>query len=137
MTPEERLQLARSVFADDRFAALSGITIETLGHHEACCSLALDERHLNARGVAMGGVLFTLADFCAAIAANSECLPELHWVSLDSNIHFLAPARGRLTAHCTALKAGRSTALFQTQIESLDLGKTVAVVETTMICSQS
>ena len=131
------LEQARNVFAGDRYARLTGVEIVAIGDHEATCTLSLDERPRNARGVAMGGVLFTLADFCAAIAANSECLPELHWVSLDSNIHFLAPARGRLTARCTALKAGRSTALFQTQIESLDLGKTVAVVETTMICSQS
>ncbi|MBQ8703488.1 MAG: PaaI family thioesterase [Bacteroidales bacterium] len=125
---------AREVFASDRYAALTGIVIDAVGTDEATCSLTLDERHLNARGVAMGGVLFTLADFAAAVAANRE----LCWVSLDSSIHFLAPATGNgLTAHCIALKKGRTTALFQTTITRSDNGKTVAIAETTMIKASS
>lgn len=88
----------------------------------------------------MGGVLFTLADFCAAVAANSDTLNNLQWVSLNSSIHFLAPATGvSLEAHCTALKTGRSTSLYQTTIRSLDNGNdtpsehVVAIVETTMM----
>ena len=74
--------------------------------------------------------MFTLADFAAAVAASTD----LCWVSLDSSIHFLAPAVGKcLTAHCTALKKGRTTALYQTTIKVSDNGKTVAIAETTMI----
>lgn len=128
-----RLEQAREVFGADRYAALTGITIEYVGDHEAVCELMLDERHRNARGVAMGGVIFTLADFAAAVAANAPAA-DLHWVSLDSSIHFLSPATGDLlTATCRALKLGRSTALYQTIIESPDHSKQVAVVETTMI----
>ena len=36
-------------------------------------------------------------------------------------------------ATCRALKHGRSTALYQTIIESLGNGKTIAIVETTMV----
>lgn len=135
MEPTTLLEAARTVFAGDRYVALTGGAIDAVGHHEARCSLTLDERHLNARGVAMGGVLFTLADFAAAVAANSDCLDgQLQWVSLDGHIHFLSPASGpHLTARCSALKSGRTTALYQTQIESLDDGKPVAIVETTMI----
>lgn len=138
----EKKDCARRVFADDRFASLTGIEIVSVGNNEACCTLTLDDRHRNARGAAMGGVLFTLADFCAAVAANSDRLdkteaegtPSLHWVSLDSNIHFLAPATdGVLTARCAPLKQGRTTALYQTIIESPGNGKQVAIVETTMI----
>lgn len=128
---------AREVFAADRYACeLTGIDIVRVAEHEATCQLMLDQRHRNARGVAMGGVLFTMADFCAAVAANSTCLEEeeLHWVSLDSTIHFLSPATGNsLRATSKALKSGRATALYQTVIESLDNGKTIAIVETTMI----
>lgn len=121
---------AREVFSGDRFAALTGIVIDAAGPDDATCSLPIDERHLNARGVAMGGVMFTLADFAAAVAASTD----LCWVSLDSSIHFLAPAVGKcLTAHCTALKKGRTTALYQTTIKVSDNGKTVAIAETTMI----
>ena len=129
---------AREVFAADRYACeLTGIEITHVGEHETRCELTLDQRHRNARGVAMGGVLFTLADFCAAVAANSSLIIHhlsLNWVSLDATIHYLSPATSdRLTACCTALKTGRNTALYQTVIESPDNGKRVAIVETTMI----
>lgn len=127
--------LAREVFHQDHYATqLTGIVIDNVDDHEAICSLAIDARHRNARGAVMGGVLFTLADFCAAVAANSDTLDELHWVSLDSSIHFLSPALGdNLVAHCVALKTGRTTTLFQTQIESPDSSKRIAIVETTMV----
>ena len=129
---------AREVFAADRYATeLTGIDIASAGDHEATCTLTLAAKHCNARGVAMGGALYTLADFAAAIAANSDCLGsgDLHWVSLDATAHYLSPAPlgARLTAHSHALKHGRTTALYQTIIESLDNGKTVAIVETTMV----
>lgn len=126
---------ARTVFSSDRYACeVTGIQIDHVGEHTATCSLHVDARHRNARNTVMGGVLFTLADFCAAVAANSETMDCLQWVSLDSTIHFLSPALGdSLKVTCTALKTGRSTALYQSIIESPDNGKTVAIVETTMI----
>ena len=132
---------AQSVFAADRYATeLTGVEITNVGTHEAVCTLTINDRHRNARGVVMGGALFTLADICAAVAANSDTLERLQWVSLDSNIHFLAPATdGILSAHCTALKIGRATSLYQTLIESPDSSKNaphghmVAIVETNMI----
>ena len=132
------LDKAREVFGNDRFATVqSNIEILTVGDREAACAMTIDNRLCNARGVAMGGALFTLADFTAAIAANSDYIEsgDLHWVSIDSTIHFLAPAPlgASLGATCIALKTGRTTALFQTIIESLDNGKRIAIVETTMM----
>ena len=129
---------ARKIFATDRYATeLTGIEIASVGNHEATCTLTVGRDHSNARGVAMGGALYTLADFAAAIAANSDCIDDgnLHWVSLDATAHYLAPAPSgnSVKASCHALKHGRSTALYQTIIESLDNGKTLAIVETTMI----
>lgn len=134
----EKLEKARTVFAADRYAiALSGIEISAVGEHSAECRLTLGADHCNARGVVMGGAVYTLADFCAAVAANSEGLelPQLHWVSLDASIHYLSPAMQgtTLVARCQPLKTGRTTALMQTQIDSLDSGKRIAIVETTMI----
>lgn len=128
---------ARRIFVADRYATeLTGIEIAAVGEREASCTLSVDAKHRNARGVVMGGTLFTLADFTAAIAANSECIESgtLHWVSLDATIHYLAPATSNsLRAVSRPLKHGRTTALYQTTIESLDSGKTLAIVETTMI----
>lgn len=129
---------AREVFGHDRYATeATGITIESVAEHEATCSLTVDVRHCNARGVAMGGALYTLADFAAAIAANSDNIAggDLQWVSLDATAHYLSPAPlgTKLLARCQALKHGRSTALYQTTIESPDDGKRFAIVETTMV----
>ncbi len=129
--------IARRIFEQDRFAMLTGISIEQVVAHQCLCTLHLDHRHRNARGVAMGGVLFTLADFAAAVAANSAELTDgqqLHWVSLDATIHYLSPATcQRLTARCTAVKHGRTTALYRTEIADPDTGRTLAVAETTMV----
>ena len=78
----------------------------------------------------------TLADFTAAVAANSDCLSDdnLRWVSLNSSIHFLSPAAGNsLMATASPLKIGRTTALYQTIIDSPGNGKCIAIVETTMM----
>lgn len=128
--------IAKKVFADDRYATeLTGAEIAAMGEHEATCTLTINADHCNARGVAMGGALYTLADFCAAVAANSDLQAPLQWVSLDATIHYLAPVQAGtvLTAHATALKHGRTTALYQTIIESLDSGKRIAIVETSMV----
>ncbi len=132
------LEQAREIFNNDRYAtSLTGVEIKAVANHEASCSMSIKPEHCNARGVAMGGALFTLADFCAAVACNSDSLDsgDLHWVSLDASIHYLSPALlgTTLEARCTAMKHGRTTALYQTIIESPDNGKRVAIVETTMV----
>lgn len=133
------LDKARRVFESDRYAVgLSGIALTAVGTNNAECRLTLGADHCNARGVAMGGVLFTMADFCAAVAANSGCVEsdtDLQWVSLDATIHYLCPAAqsATLVACCRPLKTGRTTALMQTEIKDLDSSRTVAIVETTMI----
>lgn len=130
-------EIARKVFAQDSFATLTGISIDHVDLHQCRCTLLLDDRHRNARGVAMGGVLFTLADFAAAVAANSADLADgtdLHWVSLGANIHYLAPADcPQLVAECKAIKHGRNTALYQTVISDAAQGRVIAVSESTMM----
>ena len=136
MDPKPLTTLARETFADDRYAtSLTGIAIEHVGDHTAECSLAVASHHLNARDVVMGGVLFTMADFAAAIAANTDSLSAgkpLAWVSLDATIHYLAPSTGAtLKAISGAMKHGRTTALYHTDLYCDD--RRVAVVETTMM----
>ncbi len=128
--------LAKAVFADDSYATqTTGIELKDVGEHCSVCELHIGPRHLNARGAVMGGVLFTLADFAAAAAANSDAVAEgipLTWVSLDATIHYLAPVIGcdTLVAECEAIKHGRTSALYQTVIAAG--GRRVALVETTM-----
>lgn len=73
-------------FKNDRFAALTGIELLEAAEGYAKATLLLDERHLNANGVAQGGVLFTLADFVTGVASNSH--GEMA-VSINGHVTFL------------------------------------------------
>lgn len=128
--------IAQKIFANDTFATeATGIHIDYVDDNTTVCSLQLDNRHLNAKGSVMGGVIFTLADFAFAIAANSSILSEqkesLHWVSSSSTIHFLSSPKGHsLKATTTRIKQGRTQALFQVSItDSYD--RQIALVSTT------
>lgn len=123
------LQQARSLFARDRFATeTTGVHIVEVGDHFARCSLSIRPDHRNAMGAVMGGVLFTLADFTFAVAANTDAL---EWVSLQSSINFLSSASSSLlsaTARC--VRMGRSTAFFEIEIRN-ESDLLLAVVSTT------
>lgn len=128
--------IAQKIFANDTFATeATGIHIDYVDDNTTVCSLQLDNRHLNAKGSVMGGVIFTLADFAFAIAANSSILAEqkktLQWVSSSSTIHFLSSPKGHsLKATTTRIKQGRTQALFQVSItDSYD--RQIALVSTT------
>ena len=128
--------IAQKIFANDTFATeATGIHIDYVDEDTTVCSLQLDNRHLNAKGSVMGGVIFTLADFAFAIAANSSILAEqkesLQWVSSSSTIHFLSSPKGHsLKATTTRIKQGRTQALLQVSItDSYD--RQIALVTTT------
>lgn len=59
-------------FKTDRFAQDAGIEILEVGASYARCRMQIDARHLNAGGNTQGGAVFTLADYCLAIAANTH-----------------------------------------------------------------
>lgn len=62
----------RVFLKEDHFAFdLCGIVIEAVGDGTARCSMKLEKKHLNANGVVQGGAIFTLADICFCVAANS------------------------------------------------------------------
>ena len=76
----------------------------------------------------MGGAVFTLADFCFAVAANSGAGASSLAVSLSSSITFLSGAKGStLTGEAACVKSGRSTCLYTVSIAD-ELGTKVAFV---------
>ena len=123
------LERARALFTDDRFATeVTGIVIEDAGKDYAKCTLELTPSHMNAAGVAMGGALFTLADFTFAVAANSV---EMNTMSLTSSITYLSAAKGgKLTAEASCVRSGRNTCYYIITITD-ESGKAVASVSTT------
>lgn len=101
----------REYFSNDIYATeTTGIKIDEASESYARCSVEIERKHLNAGGTVMGGVIFTLADFAFAVAAN---INSPHTVSLGSSISFLSVCKGKkLIAEAKAIKAGRSTCTF-------------------------
>ena len=71
--PDERaaLEAIKRHFAEDHFAATSGVEILELQRGHARAALTVEERHLNSVGMLQGGAIFTLADLAFAMACNS------------------------------------------------------------------
>ena len=120
------LEETRAFFKGDVYATeVTGIGIDACGPNYAKCSLALESKHRNAAGQVMGGVLFTLADFAFAVAANNSGPLT---VTAVSQISFLSAARGSvLTAETRLVKDGKRSCYFQIDITD-DLGTLVATV---------
>ena len=121
MTPDE----IREFFAKDRFAAATGIEILEVSEGYAKTRLVVEDRHLNANNVVMGGCVYTLADFTFALAANCG---ELRSMTLSSNIVFNSPANGKiLYAETEIIKNGRKVCNFLVRITD-EKERTVATV---------
>ncbi len=123
------LDRVREIFGYDRFATeVTGIEIVSVAENYARCEFAIDDRHRNAMGAVMGGVIFTLADFCFAVAANAE---KLSVVSVSSNIVYMNAARGsKLIAEAQCLKSGRKNCFFRIVVTD-ELGTLVAEITET------
>ena len=122
------LDEVRKFFEGDRFATENGAVIDEIGDHSAICSLEIRDPHRNAIGAVMGGTYFMLADFAFAVAANHE---KVGCVSLQSDISFLSPAKGKkLFAKATCIKEGKTTACYRVEVTD-DLGNLTAAVTVT------
>jgi len=122
------IEEARKFFEKDRFAIENGMVIDEIGENYAKCSLTLGERHQNAIGKVMGGVIFTLADFAFGVAANNG---GGRTVSLSSSIAFIGAAKGeRLIAEAKCVKNGKSTCCYTVSVTD-ELGTKVAEITTT------
>jgi acyl-CoA thioesterase len=130
LSREASLDEIRAFFAHDRFATeVCGVRIEEAGFGHARCSLAVEERHHNAMGAVMGGVVFTLADFCLAIVSNIGEAPS---VSVNASVEYLSAARGStLIATAQADKSGRSLGFYTIDVRD-ELGNHVARVIATV-----
>lgn len=123
------LENARDFFSKDLYATdTTGIVIEEVGEKYAKCSLKLDKRHLNAIGHAMGGVMFTLADFTFAVSTNRNGQTT---VTTSSTINYLSSPKGSiLYGESKLLKDGKTTCFYEIKITD-NLGNLIAVINTT------
>lgn len=110
MTPEQ----IRVYFANDRYAALTGIEILEVRDEYAKTRIVVEDKHLNGNNVVMGGCIYTLADFTFALAAN--CGPS-ESITLNSSIVFNGPAKGKyLYAETEVIKNGRTICNFLVRV---------------------
>jgi acyl-CoA thioesterase len=83
-------------FRNDRFAEYVGIELLEVAPGRARARLEIDDRHLNAVGVAHGAAIFSLADLVFAVASNSHGTVAL---GVNVSVSFMKAARrGILTA---------------------------------------
>ena len=93
--------------AADRFATDLGVRVLAAEPGRAVVDLVVEDRHLNDRGIAHGGALFSLADVALAVAANP---PGQVALVPTATVHFIRPARlgARLRATATVEHSGRT-----------------------------
>ena len=83
----------------------------------------LTDRHRNAEGGVMGGVMMTLIDFAFATAASNAHRPT---VAQQVSVNFLSGSRGSaLTARAVCRKDGRSSCVYNVDVTD-DLGRDIA-----------
>ena len=118
------LEEVQAYFANDKFATqAAGCTITEAQQGHAVCEMPLQNVHRNAQGGVMGGAIFTLADFCLAVACN---VGEQPTVSVSNTIEFLSGAKGsKLIAECNADKSGRKLGFYTVDVTD-DTGRKIA-----------
>ncbi len=75
---------------------------------------------LNSWGVAHGGVVTTLADIALAVAALTTDASARGALTVELNVSFIGPGRGKLVAEGRCLKAGRTLAFSEGEIRDRD-----------------
>ena len=123
------LDEAKAFFIKDRYAMFTtGIDILDVGPKYAKCIMNIEEKHLNVAGTVMGGAVFTLADFCFAVASNFK---QGHAVSVNSQINFFRPGTGKyLVAESDLVKDGKTIINYNINVKD-DQERLVAVVNIT------
>ena len=119
----DTVESAREFFYKDKFAVITGVTLDELTEDEAICSLNITDDHRNAYGGVMGGVIFTLADFAFAVLSN-----QIHQLTVAQqvDIHYLSAPKGeKLIAKATYRKSGRTSSIINVDVSD-DTGRDVA-----------
>lgn len=94
-----------------------GLELESLEPGHVVFSMKVKERHKQMHGVVHGGVLATLADTVAAIAAYTTLPKGAHIATVELKINYLeAVPEGRLKAEGRVLRTGRNFVVAECEI---------------------
>ena len=110
------LDYLKEFFKDDLFATkLLGAKIIDAHDDYAKCSFDVEKNHQNAKGIIMGGAIFTLGDFTFAVATNQN--EKNYTVSTNANISFMRPATGsHLYAEAIKLRDGKTICFYDVNV---------------------
>lgn len=98
-----------SMLANDRTAQWLGITVHRVDYGHAVISMTLREEMLNGFGIAHGGMVFSLADTCFAMACNEPAGDgETITVAQGAQIDFVRSGRAGQTLTAEAKEVSRT-----------------------------
>lgn len=91
MTPQERAERSAAVMLESDMATKTlGACLDEIGPGYAVLSMTVRPEHLNGHAICHGGIIYTFADTCFAVACNSY---NQKFVSQHGEITYLAPGR--------------------------------------------
>ena len=97
--------------------ALLGLKLESLEKGRAVFSMRVKPRHKQLHGVVHGGVLATIADTVAAIAAYTTVPKGTNIATVELKINYLEPVPGgKIKAEGKVLRTGRNFVVTECEI---------------------
>ena len=120
------MEKIKKFFKKDKFAEYVGIEILEVEKGRAKTKIEISEKHLNGLGTVHGGLIFTLADFAFAIAANSYGNVT---VAINVNISYMKAAKGGIL-FAEAREVSRNPKISSYTVDiSDDQGELIAVFQ--------
>lgn len=108
-------RLKEYINEQDKFCIHNGIKISEVKEGYAAGFVKISENSLNPHGKVNGGLIYSLADVIAGVAATSHgrmCL------TLNGTVSYLKPGSGNhLYAYTEELKCGKTTAVYNVYIK--------------------
>ena len=106
------IEYLKEFFKDDLFAMKRlGAEIVEAHNDYAKCRVEITKEHFNAKGIVMGGAVFSLADFTFAVATNQN--EDYNTVSTTASISYVRPATGKyLYAEAIKLRDGKTVCFY-------------------------
>lgn len=101
----------------DQFARFCGLKLLKIAKESALAAVEIKENHLNGIGITQGGLIFTLADYTFAAAANAAGPIA---VSIEAKIIYKKPSflGDILTASAKKITANSKTATYEILVEN-------------------
>lgn len=94
-----------------------GLELRALERGHVVFAMRVRPKHKQVHGVVHGGVLATVADTVAAIAAYTTVPKGTHIATVEMKINFLEPVpSGRIKAEARVLRAGRNFVVTECEI---------------------